>query len=74
MFYVLKARTKIALHIKEPGHELYANFPDDIIHPDFVQSKFSFQVSACWLTQQYQMNCVVFKQPTVIPFSYYIPT
>ena len=46
-FYVLKAGTKIALHIKEPGHEIYANFPDDIIRPDFVRSKCSFQVSAC---------------------------
>ena len=35
-FYVLKAGTKIALHIKEPGHEIYGNFPDDIIRPDFV--------------------------------------
>ena len=26
-FYVLKAGTKIALHIKEPGHEIYANSP-----------------------------------------------
>ena len=73
-FYVLKAGTKIALHIKGPGHEIYANLPDDIIRPDFVRSMFSFQLSACRLTQQYQMNCVVFKQPTVIPFSYYIPT
>ena len=46
-FYVLKAGTKNALHIKEPGHEIYANFPDDIICPDFVRSKFSFQVFAC---------------------------
>ena len=46
-FYVLKAGTIIALHIKGPGHEIYANFPDDIICPDFVRSKFSFQVSAC---------------------------
>ena len=46
-FYVLKAGTKIALHIKEPVHEIYANFPDDIIRPDFVRSKFSLQVSAC---------------------------
>ena len=45
-FYVLKAGTKIALHIKGPGHEIYANFPDKIIHPDFVRSKFSFQLSA----------------------------
>ena len=73
-FYVLKDGTKIALHIKGPGHEIYANFPDKIIYPDFVRSKFSFQVSACWLTQEYQMNCVVFKQPIDIPFSYYIPT
>ena len=73
-FYVLKAGTKIALHIEGPGHEIYANFPDKIIHPDFVRSKFSFQLSACWLTHQCQMNCVVFKQPIVIPFSYYIPT
>ena len=35
-FYVLKAGTIIALHIKEPCHEIYANFPDDIIRPDFV--------------------------------------
>ena len=46
-FYVLKAGTKIALHIKGPGHEIYANFPDKIIRPDFVRSKFSFQLSAC---------------------------
>ena len=46
-FYVLKASTKVGLHIKGHGHEIYANFPDDIIRPDFVQSKFSFQVSAC---------------------------
>ena len=44
-FYVLKAGTKIGLHIKGPGHEIYANFPDKIIHPDFVRSKFSFQLS-----------------------------
>ena len=43
----LKAGPKIALHINEPGHEIYANFLDDIIRRDFVQSKFSFQVSAC---------------------------
>ena len=35
-FYVLKAATKIALHIKGPGHEIYANFPNKIICPDFV--------------------------------------
>ena len=35
-FYELKAATRIALHIKGPGHEMYANFPDDIICPDFV--------------------------------------
>ena len=46
-FYVLKAGTITALHIKEPGHEIYANFPNDIIRPDFVRSKFTFQVSAC---------------------------
>ena len=46
-FYVLKAGTKITLHIKGPGHEIYANFPDKIIRPDFVRSKFSFQLSAC---------------------------
>ena len=45
-FYVLKVGTKIALHIKGPGHEIYANFPDKIIRPDFVRSKFSFQLSA----------------------------
>ena len=45
-FYVLKAGTKIALRIKGPGHEIYANFPDKIIRPDFVRSKFSFQLSA----------------------------
>ena len=45
-FYVLKTGTKIALHIKGPGHEIYGNFPDDIIRPDFVRSKFSFQLSA----------------------------
>ena len=46
-FYVLKAGTKIALHIKGHGHEIDANFPDKIIRPDFVRSKFSFQLSAC---------------------------
>ena len=46
-FYVLKSGTKIALHIEGPGHEIYANFPDKIIRPDFVRSKFSFQLSAC---------------------------
>ena len=46
-FYVLKASTKIALHIKELGHEIYANFPNDIIRPYFVRSKFYFQVSTC---------------------------
>ena len=46
-FYVVKAGNKIALHIKGPGHEIYANFPDKIIRPDFVRSKFSFQLSAC---------------------------
>ena len=49
-FYVVKDGTKIALHLKEPGHMIYANFPDDIIRPDFVPSKCSFQVSTCWLT------------------------
>ena len=46
-FYILKAGTKIALHIKEHRHMIYPNFPDDIIRPDFVRSKCSFQVSAC---------------------------
>ena len=45
-FYELKAGTRIALHIKGLGHEIYANFTDDIIRPDFVRSKFSFQLSA----------------------------
>ena len=45
-FYVLKTGTKIALHIEGSGHEIYANFLDKIIPPDFVQSKFSFQLSA----------------------------
>ena len=45
-FYVLKVGTKIALHIKGPGHEIYGNFLDNIIRPDFVRSKFSFQLSA----------------------------
>ena len=36
MFYELKAGTRIALHIKGPGHEIYGNFPDNIIRPDFV--------------------------------------
>ena len=45
-FYVLKAGTKIALHIKGPGHEIYANFVAKIMRPDFVRSKFSFQLSA----------------------------
>ena len=45
-FYVLKSGTKIALPIKGPGHEIYANFPDTIIRPDFVRSKFSFQLSS----------------------------
>ena len=44
-FYVLKDGTKIGLHIKGPGHEIYANFLDKIIRPDFVRSKFSFQLS-----------------------------
>ncbi len=44
--YVLKAGTKIALHIKGPGHEVYASFPDKIICPDFVRIKFSSQLSA----------------------------
>ena len=35
-FYVMKAGTKIALHIKDPVHEIYANFPNDIIRTDFV--------------------------------------
>ena len=46
-FYVLKAGTKIAVHIEGPHHEIYANFPDKIIRPDFFRSKFSFQLSAC---------------------------
>ena len=46
-FYELQAGTGIALHIKGPGHEIYGNFPDDIIRPDFVRSKISFQLSAC---------------------------
>ena len=45
-FYVLKAGTKIALHIEGPGHEIYANFLEKSIRPDFVRSKFSFQLSA----------------------------
>ena len=45
-FYVMKDGIKIALRMKRPGHEIYANFPDKIIHPDFVRSKFSFQLSA----------------------------
>ena len=45
-FYVLKACTKIALHIEGPGHEIYVNFPNKIIRPDFVRSKFSFQLFA----------------------------
>ena len=36
MFYVLKAGTKIGLHIKGHGHEIYANFPDKIICLEFV--------------------------------------
>ena len=35
-FYVLKAGTKIAVHIKGPGHDIYANFRDKIIRQDFV--------------------------------------
>ena len=46
-FYELQAGTGIALHIKGPGHEIYGNFPDDIIRPNFFRSKFSFQLSAC---------------------------
>ena len=46
-FYELKPGTIIALHIKGPGHEIYGNFPTDIIRPDFVRSKFSYQLSAC---------------------------
>ena len=45
-FYELKVGTIIALHIKGPGHEIYGNFPNNIIRPDFVRSKFSFQLSA----------------------------
>ena len=45
-FYVLKAGTIIALHIKECGHEIYANFPDKMIHPEFVRSMFSSQLVA----------------------------
>ena len=45
-FYELQAGTGIALHIKGPGHEIYGNFSDHIIRPDFVRSKFSFQLSA----------------------------
>ena len=46
-FYVLKAGTKIVLHIKGPGHKIYANFPNKISRTEFVQSKFFFQLSAC---------------------------
>ena len=46
-FYALQAGAGIALHIKGPGHEIYGNLPNDIICPDFVRSKFSFQLSAC---------------------------
>ena len=46
-FYELQAGTGIALHIKGPSHEIYGNFPDDIIRPDFVRSKFSLQLFAC---------------------------
>ena len=46
-FYEQKAGTRIALHIKGPSHEIYANFPDKIICPEFVRSEFSFQLSAC---------------------------
>ena len=42
-FYVLKASNKISLHLKEPDHMINANYPDDIIHPHFVQSKCSFK-------------------------------
>ena len=43
-FYLLKVGTEMALHIKVPSHEIYANFPDKIIRPDFVRS--TFQLSA----------------------------
>ena len=35
-FYELKAGTRIALHIKGPSHEIYGNFPNKIIRPEFV--------------------------------------
>ena len=41
-FYVLKAGTKIVLHIKGPGHEIYAKFPNKIIRTDFVRVSFLF--------------------------------
>ena len=41
-FYVLKAGTKIMVHLKEPDHTINANFPDDILCPHFVGSKCSF--------------------------------
>ena len=46
-FYELKAGTRIALHIKGPSHEIYANFADKIIRLDFAPSNLSFQLSAC---------------------------
>ena len=47
-FCVLETGTKIGLHIKGPSHEIYANFPDKLIRPEFVRSKFSFQLFACY--------------------------
>ena len=37
-FYELKVGTRIALHIKRPGHEIYVHFPDDIIRPGVASS------------------------------------
>ena len=42
MFYVLKAATKIALHIKGPGHEIYANFPDKSSVRSLLEVSFLF--------------------------------
>ena len=40
-YYVLKASTKIALHLKEPYHTINANFPDDILRTCYVGNKCS---------------------------------
>ena len=41
-FYVLKAGTKIALHIEGPGHEIYANFPAESSVQNLFKVSFLF--------------------------------